>query len=294
MNWKPPRDAAARARQLDAAAARSHPPVALLGVPPVSATDATGAASTQLDGRSPESRAFLEREFPEGAVGAARRRSPGGTCCTLLGASLSLAGLAACRRPVEHIVPYVNAPEAGHPGHPAALRDDDAVRHAAPTASSSRATRGGRRRSRATSCTRRASARRAPASRRRSSTSTIPTARSVVLRRGAAVELGGRSSAAWDERREAARARDGGAGLAVLAAAPFVLADPRRACASALRAALPAAHASRSYDAGQRRERARGPRARPPGAPRCRCYHLEQARGRSSRSTPTSCSPTPR
>ena len=37
---------------------------------------------------------------------------------TLLGASLSLAGLAACRRPVEQIVPYVNAPEEIVPGIP--------------------------------------------------------------------------------------------------------------------------------------------------------------------------------
>ena len=48
---------------------------------------------------SPESREFLEREFPAGA-------------------SLSLAGLAGCRRPVEEIVPYVNAPEDVVPGIP--------------------------------------------------------------------------------------------------------------------------------------------------------------------------------
>jgi molybdopterin-containing oxidoreductase family iron-sulfur binding subunit len=36
----------------------------------------------------------------------------------LVGASLSLAGLAACRRPVEAIVPYVNAPEEIVPGVP--------------------------------------------------------------------------------------------------------------------------------------------------------------------------------
>ena len=34
----------------------------------------------------------------------------------LVGASLSLAGLAGCRRPVEEIVPYVNAPEEIVPG----------------------------------------------------------------------------------------------------------------------------------------------------------------------------------
>src|SRR4051812_43611873 len=37
---------------------------------------------------------------------------------TLVGASLSLAGLAGCRRPVEEIVPYVKAPEDVVPGMP--------------------------------------------------------------------------------------------------------------------------------------------------------------------------------
>jgi MoCo/4Fe-4S cofactor protein with predicted Tat translocation signal len=66
---------------------------------------------------SPESRAFLEREFPVGASelpdGISRR-----SMITLLGASLSLAGLAGCRRPVEEIVPYVTAPEDAVPGIP--------------------------------------------------------------------------------------------------------------------------------------------------------------------------------
>ena len=65
----------------------------------------------------PESRAFLEREFPEGASelpeGITRR-----DMMMLLGASLSLAGLAGCRRPVEEIVPYVTAPEEIVPGVP--------------------------------------------------------------------------------------------------------------------------------------------------------------------------------
>jgi len=69
---------------------------------------------------NPESRAFLEREFPEGASepaeGITRREM-----ITLLGASMSIAGLAGCdivRRPVENIVPYVNAPEDLVPGIP--------------------------------------------------------------------------------------------------------------------------------------------------------------------------------
>jgi MoCo/4Fe-4S cofactor protein with predicted Tat translocation signal len=70
----------------------------------------------ELEG-SPEFRASLEREFAEGAAdppdGITRR-----TMLQLMGASLSLAGLAACRRPVEAIVPYVNAPEEIVPGVP--------------------------------------------------------------------------------------------------------------------------------------------------------------------------------
>jgi MoCo/4Fe-4S cofactor protein with predicted Tat translocation signal len=70
----------------------------------------------QLEDR-PESRAFLEREFPEGASelpeGVTRR-----DMIMLLGASVSLAGLAACRRPVEEIVPFVTAPEEIVPGIP--------------------------------------------------------------------------------------------------------------------------------------------------------------------------------
>jgi molybdopterin-containing oxidoreductase family iron-sulfur binding subunit len=65
----------------------------------------------------PEFRAALEREFPEGASelpeGITRREM-----VMLLGASLSLAGLAGCRRPVEEIVPYVTAPEDIVPGIP--------------------------------------------------------------------------------------------------------------------------------------------------------------------------------
>ena len=70
----------------------------------------------QLEG-SPEARVFLDREFPEGASeppDVMSRRH----VLTLLGASASLAGLAACRRPEERIVPYVEAPEQVVPGVP--------------------------------------------------------------------------------------------------------------------------------------------------------------------------------
>ncbi len=70
----------------------------------------------QIEDR-PEYRDAVEREFPEGASelpeGVSRR-----DMMMLLGASLSLAGLAGCRRPVEEIVPYVTAPEEIVPGIP--------------------------------------------------------------------------------------------------------------------------------------------------------------------------------
>jgi len=67
-----------------------------------------------------DSPGYAERaanEFPEGASelpeGVTRR-----DMLALLGASLSMAGLAACRRPVDHIVPYVHPPEEVVPGVP--------------------------------------------------------------------------------------------------------------------------------------------------------------------------------
>jgi MoCo/4Fe-4S cofactor protein with predicted Tat translocation signal len=67
---------------------------------------------------SPEYRRFLEQEFPEpedGSDGSITRRKFLG----LVGASLAMAGLAGCRKPVEKIVPYVTQPEL--------LRHDHAV-----------------------------------------------------------------------------------------------------------------------------------------------------------------------
>ncbi len=70
----------------------------------------------QLAG-TPEARAFEEREFPVGASelpeGIDRR-----SLVQLLGASLALAGLTGCRRPVENIVPFVEPPENVVPGVP--------------------------------------------------------------------------------------------------------------------------------------------------------------------------------
>ena len=59
---------------------------------------------------TPEFKEFLHREFPQGASELfdplTRRKF-----LTLMGASLALAGLAGCRRPVEKILPYVVPPE---------------------------------------------------------------------------------------------------------------------------------------------------------------------------------------
>ncbi|RMD93311.1 MAG: molybdopterin oxidoreductase, partial [Calditrichaeota bacterium] len=66
---------------------------------------------------TPEFKEFLHREFPERASEMSdpitRRRFLG-----LMGASMALAGLVSCRRPVEKIVPYVKAPEEVIPGIP--------------------------------------------------------------------------------------------------------------------------------------------------------------------------------
>ncbi|MBD3299294.1 MAG: 4Fe-4S dicluster domain-containing protein, partial [candidate division Zixibacteria bacterium] len=66
---------------------------------------------------TPEFREFLHREFPQGAseLGDSITRR---NFLTLMGASLALAGLAGCRKPVEKIVPYVVPPEELVPGIP--------------------------------------------------------------------------------------------------------------------------------------------------------------------------------
>jgi MoCo/4Fe-4S cofactor protein with predicted Tat translocation signal len=66
---------------------------------------------------TPEFREFLHREFPESAseqMGTVTRRN----FLQLMGASLALAGLSGCRRPVEKIIPYVVQPEEVVPGVP--------------------------------------------------------------------------------------------------------------------------------------------------------------------------------
>lgn len=66
---------------------------------------------------TPEFKEFVTREFPQGASemnDPISRRN----FLTVMGASMALAGLASCRRPVEKIVPYVIPPENLTPGIP--------------------------------------------------------------------------------------------------------------------------------------------------------------------------------
>ncbi len=67
--------------------------------------------------KSPEFQEALEREFPEGAAELSDGFSRRGFL-SLMGASLGLAGLSACRRPEEKILPYAKAPEHLIPGKP--------------------------------------------------------------------------------------------------------------------------------------------------------------------------------
>ncbi len=64
-----------------------------------------------------EYRKFAEREFPENATelsdGVSRRNF-----LQIMGASVALAGLAACRKPVQKIMPYTRQPEHMVPGIP--------------------------------------------------------------------------------------------------------------------------------------------------------------------------------
>lgn len=66
---------------------------------------------------TPEFKELVEKEFPEGASEltdpVSRRKF-----LSLMGASMALAGLTSCRRPVEKIVPYVVKPEEIVPGKP--------------------------------------------------------------------------------------------------------------------------------------------------------------------------------
>ena len=66
---------------------------------------------------TPEFKALVEKEFPDGADElknpVSRRKF-----LSLMGASMALAGLTSCRRPIEKIIPYVVKPEEIIPGKP--------------------------------------------------------------------------------------------------------------------------------------------------------------------------------
>jgi MoCo/4Fe-4S cofactor protein with predicted Tat translocation signal len=64
---------------------------------------------------TPERRAARAREFPAGAADAPRELSRRGFV-KLLGASTALAGLSACERPLEKILPYTDQPPEVTPG----------------------------------------------------------------------------------------------------------------------------------------------------------------------------------
>src|SRR6056297_802242 len=67
--------------------------------------------------RNDEYEKFVEREFPENATelnDKVSRRS----FLRVMGASIALAGFAACRRPVQKILPYTKMPEDVVPGNP--------------------------------------------------------------------------------------------------------------------------------------------------------------------------------
>lgn len=65
---------------------------------------------------TPEFRKRLENEFPDGLFDADTRTISRRDFIGLMSASLALAGLAGCRKPVEKIIPYVNPPEEVIPG----------------------------------------------------------------------------------------------------------------------------------------------------------------------------------
>jgi len=79
--------------------------------------DATYWRSLEALAETDEAKAFLHREFQEGASELSdpmsRRKFLG-----LMGASMSLAALAGCRKPLETIVPYVKTPEETVIGRP--------------------------------------------------------------------------------------------------------------------------------------------------------------------------------
>jgi MoCo/4Fe-4S cofactor protein with predicted Tat translocation signal len=115
-----PREAPPAASGDDLSARRENACAPDCGCPssaPASRRERVGWRSLEELSGDATAREFREREFPVGASelpeGIDRR-----ALVQMLGASLSLAGLAACRRPVETIVPFVTPPDEFLPGIP--------------------------------------------------------------------------------------------------------------------------------------------------------------------------------
>ena len=66
---------------------------------------------------SDDIKSFLVKEFPEGTVELAQTMTRK-KFLTLMGASMAMAGLVGCRKPVQKLIPYVDAPEDVIPGIP--------------------------------------------------------------------------------------------------------------------------------------------------------------------------------
>ena len=66
---------------------------------------------------SDDIKSFLIKEFPEGTVELAETMTRK-KFLTLMGASMAMAGLVGCRKPVQKLIPYVDAPEDVIPGIP--------------------------------------------------------------------------------------------------------------------------------------------------------------------------------
>ena len=256
----------------------------LLGVPPVSAEHWRSLGELE---ESPESRAFREREFPEGASeapeGVSRR-----TVLTLLGASAGAAGLVACRRPEEHIVPYVERARADHARRAAALRDHDAERdeRLRPRGREPRGPAHQDRGQRAAPGEPRR-VERSRAGRRARPLRPGPLAAGAEARR--APRRGTTSSLAWKER--AKRARRGRRRHARDRRDALGLADARAPARRAPEGLPEGARRGIRARVGGERARRRRARRRPR---RCCPSTTSTRRRRSSRSTPTCCTPTRR
>ena len=66
---------------------------------------------------SDDIKSFIVNEFPEGTSELADTMSRK-KFLSLMGASMAMAGLVGCRKPVQKIIPYVDAPEDVIPGIP--------------------------------------------------------------------------------------------------------------------------------------------------------------------------------